>query len=100
MISKILKKDVQDYFCKTCSFLDAKSPPKRITLPSKNVKCRKDSLQTGTNNLAKALLLEELQCNGCTDNSNNLENRCIKCDMIFHSQCLENRHMFLLYRDR
>jgi len=39
--------------------------------------------------LAKTLLVEESECNGCVDNTSVVDNRCGNCDLEFHTICLD-----------
>ncbi|CAC5374628.1 unnamed protein product [Mytilus coruscus] len=68
----------------------SKSPSRCITLPtSSEIVRNKNLLSIGTSTLAKTLLLEEIQCNGCNVNLDKIKNRCVNCDMTFHSHCLD-----------
>ena len=85
-----IEKDEQNYICKKCSNLSLKSPSRCITLPnSSEIFRNKSILSTGTSTLAKTLLLEEIQCNGCDVTLDKIENKCVNCDMTFHNQCLD-----------
>ena len=61
--------------------------PKTLALPS----ITEYSISNTQSTLASIMLDEELQCNGCIDSSIIVDNRCMICELEFHSKCLDNQ---------